>query len=240
MTMEFDANVHKSTAPAACTIHDSRNDQFKTSDQHQPGRNDGQDLEKASQNPCGMEQHSGGTEDDGKKSEVTFDGDQDPSDPKSMTKARKWLIVLTVAFSSFCVTLNSTVYTSTYDQLIPQFRVSREVTTTGLTTFVLGLMTGPLLLAPFSEFYGRRIIYIASFALVFVFIIPCAVAQNIETILVTRFFDGFFGSAFLSVAGGTIGDIFAKSELSLPMMVYSASPFVGPALGGFSLAAKLC
>jgi len=40
-----------------------------------------------------------------------------------------------------------------------------------------------------------------------------------------------------SVAGGTVGDLFVKSQLSLPMMIYTASPFigpeVGPILGGF-------
>jgi hypothetical protein len=40
--------------------------------------------------------------------------------------------------------------------------------------------------------------------------IPCAVAQNIQTMLVGRFLDGLAGSAFLSVAGGTVGDMFAK------------------------------
>lgn len=66
-----------------------------------------------------------------------------------------------------------------------------------------------------------------SFALFVVWLVPCAVAQNTETMMVARFFDGFVGSAFLSVAGGTIGDCFEKNELSLPMMVYTASPFIG-------------
>lgn len=49
--------------------------------------------------------------------------------------------------------------------------------------------------------------------------------------LVVRFIDGLAGSAFLSVAGGTVGDVFAKNELSLPMMIYTASPFLGPEIG---------
>ena len=40
--------------------------------------------------------------------------------------------------------------------------------------------------------------------------IPCAVARNIQTMLVARFLDGLAGSAFLSVAGGTVGDMFAR------------------------------
>ncbi|KAL9594530.1 MAG: hypothetical protein Q9179_005352 [Wetmoreana sp. 5 TL-2023] len=49
--------------------------------------------------------------------------------------------------------------------------------------------------------------------------------------LIARFIDGVAGSAFLSVAGGTIGDMFDRSELQAPMMIYSASPFIGPPIG---------
>lgn len=56
-------------------------------------------------------------------------------------------------------------------------------------------------------------------------------AQNAETLIIGRFFSGLAGSAFLSVAGGTVGDLFARHELAAPMMVYTASPFIGPELG---------
>lgn len=52
-----------------------------------------------------------------------------------------------------------------------------------------------------------------------------------ETMIVSRFFNGLAGSAFLSVAGGTVGDMFDRQELALPMMLYTASPFVGPEVG---------
>ncbi len=53
--------------------------------------------------------------------------------------------------------------------------------------------------------------------------------------LIARFFDGVAGSVFLSVAGGTVGDLFAGKELSLPMMIFTASPMFGlvsPSHGG--------
>lgn len=56
-------------------------------------------------------------------------------------------------------------------------------------------------------------------------------AKNTQTMLVCRFFNGLVGSAFLSVAGGTVGDLFARHELGPPMMIYTASPFVGPEVG---------
>lgn len=84
---------------------------------------------------------------------------------------------------------------------------------------------------PSSEFYGRRPVYLVSFSMFFIWIIPSAVAQNIQTMLIARFFDGLSGSAFLSVAGGTVGDMFNREQLQLPMLIYTASPFVGPSIG---------
>ncbi|KAI9887701.1 MAG: hypothetical protein M1823_000450 [Watsoniomyces obsoletus] len=163
--------------------------------------------------------------------ECKWDGDDDPKNPFAMSTARKWTVVAIISAGSLCVTCASSVYTATYDQLTREFECSRLVATLGLSLFVMGLGIGPMLLAPLSEFYGRRPIYIISFASFIVWIVPSAVAPNIQTMLVARFFDGLSGSAFLSVAGGTVGDMFPKSELQLPMMVYTASPFVGPELG---------
>lgn len=50
----------------------------------------------------------------------------------------------------------------------------------------------------------------------------------------SRFIDGLSGSAFLSVAGGTVGDMFKKEELQAPMIVYTASPMLGPAIGTYT------
>lgn len=169
--------------------------------------------------------------------EVRFDGENDPMNPKSKTEFHKWCIVFLAASCALCVTCASALYTSTYRQLEPEFQVSRLVATLGLTTFVCGLGLGPMALSPLSEFYGRRIIYICAFGVYFIFLIPCALSQNIATMLIVRFFDGLAGSAFLSVAGGTVGDMFTKEKLGAPMMVYTASPFlgpeVGPVIGGF-------
>ncbi|KAF4974339.1 hypothetical protein FZEAL_8737 [Fusarium zealandicum] len=158
-------------------------------------------------------------------------GDEDPLCPRSFKKARKWVIVFIVSFASLCVTGASSIYTSTYAQMEAEFGNSRIVSTLGLSLFVLGIALGPMFLSPLSEFYGRRPIYLVSWSLYVIWIIPQAVAKNIATVLVGRFLDGFSGSAFLAVSGGTVGDLFSKHELQLPMLMFSISPFIGPSLG---------
>lgn len=58
-----------------------------------------------------------------------------------------------------------------------------------------------------------------------------------QTLLVVRFLDGLSGSAFLSVAGGTVVDMFIPQELLVPMTIFTGAPFggpvVGPLIGGF-------
>lgn len=132
--------------------------------------------------------------DPNKQFEVGFDGDSDPMNPRSFSKTRKWLIVTIISAGSTCVTCASSMYTLTYNQITTEFHISRVVATLGLSLFVMGLGLGPMMLGPLSEFYGRRPIYVLSFAFFLVWLIPCAVAKNIGTELVSRFIDGFAGS----------------------------------------------
>ena len=137
-------------------------------------------------------------QDPNKQFEVRFDGDSDPMNPRSFSKFRKWTIVIVVSAGSTCVTCASSMYTLTYAQITTEFHISQVVATLGLSLFVMGLGLGPMILGPLSEFYGRRPIYIISFAFFMIWLIPCAVAKNIGTELVSRFIDGCAGSAFLS------------------------------------------
>ncbi|EQB46179.1 Efflux pump atB [Colletotrichum gloeosporioides] len=164
--------------------------------------------------------------------EVSFEGgDSDPMCPRSMSKLRKWVIVSIVSLASTCVTAASSIYTSTYAQMNAEFGTSKLVSTVGLSVFVLGISLGPMLLSPLSEFYGRRPIYLVSWVMYLIWIIPSAVSKNITTMIVARFLDGLTGSAFLSVSGGSVGDLFARHELQAPMLMYSLAPFIGPCIG---------
>ncbi|GAB0136145.1 hypothetical protein EsDP_00004457 [Epichloe bromicola] len=164
--------------------------------------------------------------------EVGWDGgDDDPSCPRSFSKARKWLITIIVSHVSLCVTCASSIYTGTYARMEAEFHNSRIVSVLGLSTFVLGIAFGPMFLSPLSEFYGRRPIYLIAWTTYLIFLIPQAVAKNVAAVIVFRFLDGFTGSSFLALSGGTVGDLFARSELQAPMALFSVSPFVGPSLG---------
>lgn len=99
-------------------------------------------IDRAAIRNDGLNPETGGQHQNLEKDfEVTFDGDHDPMDPKSIHKARKWLIVSIASMSSTCVTCASSLYTSTYAQIEPEFGCGRIVATLGLSLFVVGLGT---------------------------------------------------------------------------------------------------
>jgi multidrug resistance protein len=91
--------------------------------------------------------------------------------------------------------------------------------------------SGPLVFAPLSEMYGRKPVYVLTLAVAVIFVIPCAVAQNIGTLLVCRLIDGIAFSAPMTLVGGTLADLWRNEERGVPMAFFSAAPFLGPAIG---------
>ena len=73
--------------------------------------------------------------------------------------------------------------------------------------------------------------YLGSMLFFIIWLIPSAVAQGMATMIVARFLDGFAGSAFLAVAAGTVVDLFEPKDIAYPMMIFTVSPFLGPAAG---------
>lgn len=88
-----------------------------------------------------------------------------------------------------------------------------------------------MVFAPMSEMVGRRLVYGVTLFVAVVFVIPCAVAQNIGTLIVCRLIDGIAFSAPMTLVGGTLADLWRNEERGVPMAAFSAAPFLGPAIG---------
>lgn len=132
----------------------------------------------------------------------------------------------------------------TYPGIEKEWHISNEVATLSISMFVIGLGSGPcelssngactdeaVLLGPISEFVGRAPVLHWSFVWFFLLNFPVAFGNHVAIHMVFRFLTGFAGSAFLSVSGGAITDIFPNAKVATPMMVFSCAPFMGPILG---------
>lgn len=96
---------------------------------------------------------------------------------------------------------------------------------------------GSIVFAPLSELVGRRPVYILSMAAFLLLLLPSAMAHNIESILVSRLFAGFFGSALMANSPASVNDIVSDYYRPLAFGFWSIGPtngpVYGPIIGGF-------
>ncbi|KAI0892911.1 polyamine transporter 3 [Annulohypoxylon nitens] len=175
--------------------------------------------------------------------EVVFD-DDDPENPRNWSSWYRGLIVFSISFTSWVVVFYSTSYSAAIPGLVVEFGVSTTVATLGITTYLLGLAAGSLLVAPVSELYGRRPVYIFCMICFTILVIPCCVATSLAEIIVVRFFGAFFGACMVTNSAGTVVDISTEQTrltysstsamiLSLWSIAPLNGPVTGPVIGGF-------
>ncbi|KAI1848736.1 hypothetical protein JX266_005595 [Neoarthrinium moseri] len=158
--------------------------------------------------------------------------DQDPSNPMNWSSTRKWINILTISVISFLVPLVSSMLAPGVEQLMQEFRTDSTLFATFVVSiFVLGFASGPLLLAPLSELYGRVLIYNITNMLFLVFTIMCALSQNQGMILAFRFLSGFVGVATITIGSGTIADLMPREKRGKAVSLWSVGPILGPMVG---------
>ncbi|KAL0094187.1 major facilitator superfamily domain-containing protein [Phycomyces blakesleeanus] len=157
--------------------------------------------------------------------------ENDPENPNNWPARTRWMYTMLVASLVVSAAFSSSVVTGRLQGPMEDFGVSKEISILQVSLMVFGFMIGPLLWSPLSELYGRKPIYVCALFIYVIFNIPCAVAKNIETLLVCRFFSGFFASAGLTIAGGSISDLFHARERGNAIAYFAAAPYAGPVLG---------
>lgn len=159
---------------------------------------------------------------------VKWDGPDDPGCPLNTPAWKKWMMTFIVAGACVCVTCCSSMAGSTYDGMTVEYGISRIVATLTISLYVAGLGVGPMFLGPVSEFIGRKKVLHYSFACFFLLNFPVAFANNVSVHMIFRFLTGFAGSAFLSVSGGAISDVFKNEHVATSVGVYTSGKLRGP------------
>ncbi|ORY35073.1 putative membrane transport protein [Naematelia encephala] len=155
----------------------------------------------------------------------------DPENPRNWSTLRRWYITGVASISVIQVAMSSAIVTGDFKDQQEHFGVSAEVIALTVTLTVCGFGTGPLLWSPLSELLGRRLLWAIPTIIYVIFNIPCALAPNIGCLLAFRFLCGFFGSAPLTLAGGTIADVWSNEERGFAIAIFAAAPYTGPVIG---------
>ncbi|KAI0296924.1 MFS polyamine transporter [Multifurca ochricompacta] len=162
---------------------------------------------------------------------VTWDGPDDPQNPKNWSYAYKWWVTLVVCIICLDVTFASSAPTSALHAVAHEMHVSTETANLVTTMFLIGYVVGPPIWGPGSELLGRKYVSLIALGIYAIFQVGQARAQNIGTLLVTRFLGGLFACAPLTNAGGIIADMWDPVGRGHALAIFTASVFIGPVLG---------
>lgn len=90
--------------------------------------------------------------------------------------------------------LASSMFAPGIQQIAKSFKTTQSAVIACQTGYVVMLGIGPLILAPLSETFGRKILYLVCFGAFTLLQIPAALSPNIATLVTIRTITGFFGS----------------------------------------------
>ncbi|KAJ9658301.1 hypothetical protein H2201_007860 [Coniosporium apollinis] len=163
---------------------------------------------------------------------VTWDGPEDPANPKNWSRQRKWVVTIIVSAFAFISPLSSSMIAPALGRLGNELHIPSGVQLQMiLSIFVLAYSFGPFFLSPASEIWGRTRIIKYSNLVFILFNVLCGFARTQGELLAFRFIAGLGGSATLGMGAGILSDCWSPEERGRGMALYQLAPILGPAIG---------
>ena len=161
-------------------------------------------------------------------------------------KTENFLVILALTFIN---TLASTVVAPGVPLIMHEFGVNNVLGAFIVSIFVLGQISGPLLVAPLSESYGRLFIYHLGNLGFIIWNVACALAPNAGALLIFRFFAGCAAAVPLAIGRISVEDMLSQGKgdngprllvstandflvhREIPLVLLSIASMLGPCIG---------
>ncbi|ANB12007.1 Tpo1p [Sugiyamaella lignohabitans] len=155
----------------------------------------------------------------------------DPDDPHNYPIWRKVCHSLVLVCMCFITAMSSAMYTPALVDIETKYNISRELALLSTGMVLVGYSFGPIIWSGVNEAFGRWYAWTVGFAIFLLFQIPTGLDPNFQTLLIGRFFQGFFGVSTLVTFGGAMSDVWDYSTRSYAAAAAVFAIFAAPALG---------
>ncbi|CAB1211606.1 MULTISPECIES: multidrug effflux MFS transporter [Serratia] len=142
---------------------------------------------------------------------------------------------LLASLGPLCIDL----YLPALPEMAGELNTSTATAQLSLTAGLLGLGVGQLIFGPYSDKLGRMRPLLVSLTLLLFASLWCALAPNIDQLLIARLLQGLAGAGGAVISRAIARDLYSGHELTrffaLLMLVNGLAPIVAPVLGGAML-----
>ncbi|KAF1971757.1 MFS multidrug transporter [Bimuria novae-zelandiae CBS 107.79] len=162
---------------------------------------------------------------------VSWDGPSDPSNPYNWSSPRKWFTTLLTSLGGLITLMAGPMLAPALDVIGTDLHISQAEASMALSIYILAFAFGPMVLAPCSEVWGRRIIWIVGASWYVLWNTLCGLSTSRGLLITGRLMAGLGASAEFAVSGAIVADCFTSDERGKSTAVRSFLPLLGPALG---------
>lgn len=152
------------------------------------------------------------------------------------TGRKRWGLALLLSMLGILAPLNIDMYLPSFPEIAEDLNAHVSLVQMSLTACLIGLAVGQIVVGPLSDAHGRRKPLIISTLLFALSSLLCALAPNIELLIVARFLQGFTASAGVVLSKAVVSDVFSGRELTkffaLLMVINAVAPMLAPIAGG--------
>lgn len=131
--------------------------------------------------------------------QVTWDGPDDPANPLNWSAWMKWAVTLLTSLGSMVTMMSSTMIAPALPTISRDLHINDETTQLTLSIFVLSFAFGPMVLAPTSEIFGRKPVWLLSGCFYILWNTVCGFSTTNGLIIASRLFSGLGGSVQYAV-----------------------------------------
>lgn len=129
--------------------------------------------------------------------------------------------------------------------MVRDLRTTREKVNLSIAFYSLSVAIFPLYWSAFGERFGRRPVYLLSFALLTAFNAASAVSSSIDMFIAFRMLAGAASAAVQSMGAGTLADLWLPERRGHAMGIFFIGPMVAPVIapligGGLTLGLGWC
>ncbi|MGP4039629.1 multidrug effflux MFS transporter [Gracilibacillus sp. D59] len=154
----------------------------------------------------------------------------------TLTNTKRLQLAILLGSLSILGPFTIDMYLPSFPTIVEDFQTNASLVQISLTTCLLGLGLGQLIIGPMSDVLGRRKPLLIFLGLYFISSLTCAVAPNIYVLIVSRFIQGFAAAGGLVISRAIVRDLYSGRELTkffaTLMLVGNLGPIVAPVMGG--------
>ncbi|MBD9179536.1 MAG: Bcr/CflA family efflux MFS transporter [Odoribacter splanchnicus] len=155
-----------------------------------------------------------------------------------MQNSKTFLLVLLGLLSAFGPFVTD-MYLPGLPSMTVYFDTTASLVQLGITTAMLGLAFGQVIIGPLSDKYGRKLPLMASLWLFILSTIACIFSWNIGAFIFFRFLQGIAGAGGIVISRSVATDCYSGKELAKAFAMISAvnglAPILAPIGGGIML-----